>query len=274
MTSNAITVYTAIFGNYEGLVEQPAAVASDAKFVCFTDNADLVSTTWDIRVVEPALPYDSVRSARRVKILGFRELESDVSIWIDNRVILKVSPESLVQQFLSDNDIAIPSHDHRDSVHSEYREVMAAGLDSRQRVREQLQMMQRFAPRVLDETPLWTAIILRRRAGAVVFAMEKWWDQVAMFSRRDQLSCNFAMSTSKTRLRVIDIPNTESHLHQWLRADQLPKRNDVLYSQGSRYTFLQHLVDTLAGNSLIVKARNRMQRASWAIAANVKHKRD
>jgi len=41
------TIYTTIYGNYDTLKQQPDI---DANFVCFTDNPDLTSDQWEIRL--------------------------------------------------------------------------------------------------------------------------------------------------------------------------------------------------------------------------------
>lgn len=262
--SQSITVYTALYGDYESLVEQPIAASSSARFVCFTDNRDMKSDTWEVRYLAPPIPGDSVRSARKVKILGYQQLNAGTSIWIDNRVILKSRPEELVDAFLADAPVAMPTHDHRASVFEEFREVAAAGLDVPWRVREQLHNIRSQAPKVLDQPPLWTAILLRRDTPAVAAAMQLWWDHVALFSRRDQLSVNFAIHATGLRVRSIHIPNGESDIHVWLRADRLPKRNDVLYGRAFNYSLAAHVRDAALRGSLGVRLRNKLQRVRWA----------
>lgn len=260
MLNASITVYTALYGSYEKLVEQPISAHSNAKFICFTDDPDLCSDTWEIRVQEPALPHDSIRSARKVKILGFEDLDTDVSVWIDNRIVLKIRPERLVEMYLNDADLALPLHDHRLSVEAEFREVIAAGLDNRIKVREQLEFCTMIAPEVLSEAPLWTAIILRRKSLHLLTAMERWWDQVALFSRRDQLSVNYALKSAGLRVNTFHLPNMESEVHDWLRADKLPKRNDVLYNPGFHYSIGRHILDAVTGNRWSIRVRNKLQR--------------
>lgn len=49
-------VYTALLGRYEELNEQPTALNTDIPFICFTDDPNLVSETWQIHLVDPLFP--------------------------------------------------------------------------------------------------------------------------------------------------------------------------------------------------------------------------
>src|SRR5205823_4573179 len=48
-------VYTVLMGRYEPLLEQHVASHFDTDLVCFTDDGDASSATWEIRHVEPWL---------------------------------------------------------------------------------------------------------------------------------------------------------------------------------------------------------------------------
>jgi Glycosyltransferase len=92
----SLVVYTALFGAHEKLLEQGVAWSSSARFICFTDDASLTSSTWEIVHVEPLFPADPRRSQRDIKIRGHQLLhESDVWMYIDNTVRLTAPPEKL-----------------------------------------------------------------------------------------------------------------------------------------------------------------------------------
>ena len=62
-----MVVYTAITGNYDELVT-PSVINPKFDYVCFTDNPNLKSNCWDIRLMEES-ELDGIRKARRYKIL-------------------------------------------------------------------------------------------------------------------------------------------------------------------------------------------------------------
>ncbi|MBC7591354.1 MAG: hypothetical protein H7226_09980, partial [Salinibacterium sp.] len=55
-------VYCALVGGYEKLLEQPAALESSIPFICLTDDPELRSATWDVRLIESEFALDRVRS--------------------------------------------------------------------------------------------------------------------------------------------------------------------------------------------------------------------
>ena len=268
IATDRIVVYTALFGSYEALVEQPMAADSAVKFVCFTDDETLESDSWEVRLLRPTVPWDSTRMARKSKILGYREFEeAEATLWIDNRVILREPPEVVVNSLLAEADIAMPLHDHRSSVADEFTAVLRAGFDEPHRVREQLHFISAVMPVVLHEVPLWTAIVARRRTPEVDRAMDTWWDLVMRHSRRDQLSANYAVRDADVRINKFSLPNVESHMHTWLRIEALPKRKDVLFSRGWKYTLAMHLRDALSVNRYSIAIRTRVRK----LASRVRH---
>ncbi|MBW9111850.1 glycosyltransferase domain-containing protein [Microbacterium ureisolvens] len=216
-------MYTALIGQYDGLIEQPVAATSTADFICFTDDPDLTSETWEIRRVERAFPQDPVRSARMYKILGHDSLdEYDVTLYIDASVLLRRSPEQIVEDWLTDGlDIALSSHGYREQLVDEFDEVVRLQYDDRSRVYEQLMDYSVEYPEVLEARPLWTGMLVRRRTPAVASAMRVWADHVLRYSRRDQLSVLVALRSKDVAVRVLDIDNFDSPDHEW---PVIPKR--------------------------------------------------
>ncbi|MDF2560587.1 MAG: hypothetical protein K0R99_2033 [Microbacterium sp.] len=212
-----ICVYTALIGQYDGLIEQPVAASSTADFICFTDDPELTSQTWEIRRVERALPQDPVRSARMYKILGDGSLDDyEVTLYIDASVLLRGSPEQVIEEWLADgDDIALSSHGYREQLVDEFDEVVRLQYDDRARVYEQLMDYAVEYPDVLEARPLWTGMLVRRRTPAVAAAMRVWADHVLRYSRRDQLSVLVALRSDDIAVRVLDVDNFDSPNHQW-----------------------------------------------------------
>lgn len=212
----SICVFTAVFGRYDSIVEQPVAQRSGARFVCFTDDPALTSETWEIRLVEPTFAADPVRSARMQKILGPHvDFDFTVSLYIDASVRLRATPEELVAAWLTDDvDMALPVHSYRENLIDEFDEVIRLNYDDRARVYEQLSDYAEASPDVLEARPHWTAILIRRNREPVARAMRVWADHVLRYSRRDQLSVMAALG-GDIAYRSIDIDNFGSPFHQW-----------------------------------------------------------
>lgn len=237
-----LCVYTALFGRYEAPNPQPMARGSRHRWICFTDDPELRSDDWEIVVVEPAFPLDAHRSSREVKVLGHHLVhEFSTSLWIDNSVILEADPGRLVDEWLGDAAIAFAVHSYRDTVLDEFLVVLDDQLDDPSRILEQLDHYARARPDVLDERPLWGGVIARRTTDSVAVPMRTWWNQLVRYSRRDQLSVNYALAGVEGVARI-SIDNFKSPLHRWPVA---PERRGAMRTWNSSATIRRPLGDAV-----------------------------
>lgn len=209
-------VYTVLFGGYEELNEQPIAAESNVPFICFTDDENLRSSSWEIRIVQPTFPLDLVRSQRELKILGHPSLaDVDESLYVDNSVTLKVLPETILDDWLESHDFGLSQHSYRDRVIDEFDEVVALNYDEPGRVNEQLLHYAELYPDVIQQKPYWNAILARRHTDLVRQTMTLWFNHVLRFSRRDQLSINVAIASTGIEANGVPIDNWNSDIHTW-----------------------------------------------------------
>jgi hypothetical protein len=154
-----VCVYTTLLGNYERINEQHVAAGLQIPFICLTDDPDLRSESWQMRVVQPVFPTDPVRSQRDMKIRPHVYLpEFARSLYIDNSVILKQPPHRLFEiGAASPEGFVMPHHSFRQTVHDEFLEVAQLGLDDNDRVFEQLNNRS-----IIDREPASLASDVRR----------------------------------------------------------------------------------------------------------------
>lgn len=217
-STKSMCLYTGIFGGYEKLNELEGEVAaSKIKKICFTDDPDLTSSTWEIRVVKPAFPLDSVRSQRMIKVNPHKFLkEYKNSIYIDNTVRLLIDPIKIIKKFCGSSNISLPVHSYRNSVYEEFFEVAQTGLDDSARIFEQLNHYQIICPDSLHRKPYWAGFIVRNHMdNDVIKIMEEWYGQILRYSRRDQLSLVYSEIMSGAKINKIELDNFESDFHQW-----------------------------------------------------------
>lgn len=208
--------YTALIGSHDLLAEQPTAATSQCRYICFTDDPELVSSSWEVVLVDRRFSLDHVRSARRLKILGHDLLEEfDESLWIDAKVLLVEKPETILDDWLAEHDVAIPWHSYRADLVDEFRAVVTDNLDEPTRVWEQLAHYELSHPDLLDQRPLWTGIMARRRGAELTRVMTTWYEEVLRYSRRDQLSVQVALSGSGLSVQHPELNNFGSPLHRW-----------------------------------------------------------
>ncbi|HET6168387.1 MAG TPA: glycosyltransferase domain-containing protein [Marmoricola sp.] len=252
-------VYTALFGGYERLVEQPLATSTDIPFICLTDDPGITSETWEVRVVEPALACDPARSSRYPKILGDPlATQFDETLWIDNRVLLEEDPGVVLDQMLGNADIGVLQHSFRETVVAEFDEVARLGLDEPARIYEQLIHYAETKPHILDEPPFWGAIIARRWTPEVRGAMRVWMDHVLRYSRRDQLSFRYALD-ELDRVEAFPLDNVRSPWHTWITDVATIDRKATMRANAFRTSIRAPLAAAAEAGAEVASLRTRLE---------------
>jgi len=179
-------VYTAIFGQYDRLIE-PIVHGNDIDYVCFTDNPSLASDTWRIQAFEPYLPGDTVRSARLHKICPHRFLgQYEYSLYIDGNMRLREVPN--VVAMLNGKTLAMERHRKRKCLYAEAEVCKERQLDRRTVIDQQIDAYRRMG--FPENAGLYASYMIGRRHNdrKLMILSEKWWEHVCLFSRRDQIS--------------------------------------------------------------------------------------
>ena len=162
-------VFTTLIGRYKQLNEQPTARQSEVPYLCLTDDPELRSETWQVRLVSTALELDPIRSQRDLKIRPHLHLaDFERSLYIDNGVRLTVPAEEVFALVPAEAPLAMVPHSFRERVLDEFLAVAELGLDDQGRIFEQLNHYQLSAPEILDERPWWTGFLVRDHVGRLV----------------------------------------------------------------------------------------------------------
>lgn len=217
MSHRTRCVYTVLVGRYEALNEQPVARESGVPFICLTDDPSLRSETWEVRRIDLLFRLDAVRSQREIKLRPHKYLpEFSSSLYIDNSVILTEPPESVFERYAPASGLALVHHSYRSSVIDEFQAVHEAGQDDSARIIEQLNHYALSRPEVLEQRPFWGGIQIRDHENqAVRDFLDAWQSHVLRYSRRDQLSVNYAMAEAGFAPDVIEVDNFKSWFHTW-----------------------------------------------------------
>lgn len=185
-------VYTVLTGAYDPLSNPFPEGATGFERICFTDDPNLVSSNWDVVLLEDSA-LDTARESRRPKLLPHRFLEAfEWSLYLDNNVRLKVNPVDIRNDYASsDTRFVCFSHPWRSCIYDEAEEVIRLGIESERRVREQMDYYRSkgFPP---NYGLIAGGVILRRHSeDHLVNVSEEWFEHVLRFSKRDQLSFNY-----------------------------------------------------------------------------------
>jgi len=189
---NKFVVYTALFGNYDDLID-PKEDYNGCDFVCFTDQKHLNSDIWEIRIIEDIdLPLNMMN--RRYKILSHLFLsEYDQSLYVDTNISIIGNPFDLVKKHLNKYNFVMPKHFERDCIYQESQECL---IDGKSKFNETIKQMKSYKN---EGYPLnfglgENNIILRKHNEATIIRiMNDWWDEINTRTKRDQLSLGYVL---------------------------------------------------------------------------------
>lgn len=245
-------VYTVLTSAYEEFNSQPfVAKGTNLPFICFTDSDMKAPNGWEFRKIKPIFPQDPVRSQREIKIRPHRYLpEYDGSLYLDNSVLLKSDPSLLIDK-VGDKIFSLPFHSFRKDLLSEFYEVLVAGLDYSERILEQFGHYYKTNPSLMQSRPYFTGILLRHHNDLrmIEFA-EAWGAQVNRYSRRDQLSINYALSSTELQPENLNVDCFNSWLHAWPNTRNRKDSRRVASQSNGFQEERQKLYELVKNNSL------------------------
>jgi hypothetical protein len=217
-----LVVYTALVGPKEQLNNPldglPAGATSDLDldFVCVTDNRALRSDVWRF-VYLPTGHLPPEKLSRRPKALPHDYFaDAEYSLYIDNTVTLRRLPQA--SDLVTEGPYLFRAFRHatRSTLQQEADAVAMLGYDDISTICAQLDF---YASRVAldDITPLTTATVLLRshhhetvrRFGTL------WWESLLAFSKRDQLSIDFALQQAGAQIDYLPGATHDSELVHW-----------------------------------------------------------
>ena len=236
--------------------------ALSTQFIVFSDHYFTPPVGWRLVVVSPILPHDLPRSSRDPKIRPHLYLPDVTrSLYIDASVSLLGDPEELWRSLVPSPEVSIGvmRQTSRSNVSAEFDAVIDLSLDSSHRVEELRALYREEYPGELEREVLWGGIIARRHHDpSVTAAMETWLHMVLRYSRRDQLSLPFIMSTISAEKKFIaEIDNRKSKFHRWPHVrllksaeyfqEMFPSQERHSLEPNSRVKLLEHELDRVRG---------------------------
>lgn len=199
-----ICVYTCIAGNYDNLneVKNPE---KNIDYYCFTNNKNLKSKTWKIVQIDND-GLDDCRLARKIKILGHPTVNSyDIAVWSDADVIWKKDISLFIDTYFKDTSLAIPKHQERNTIYDEAVTCLRVRKDSKEIIEKTLEYYKTIGYPDANGLCASTVYIKKPNDPIVKKAMECWFDMIKNYSRRDQLSFNYAVWKCQLDFKYIDI---------------------------------------------------------------------
>ena len=127
MTKYSVLTYN--FGNYDSQVLEIKEKSPNAEYVYVTDNPNVKSDTWDVKVVKNRWLNDIFRICWEVRYNPFNYVTNDIVVRIDGSVEVLRSLDPLVGYFDTRGyDMAVMPHPQCNNVYEEYyRWVVSRG---------------------------------------------------------------------------------------------------------------------------------------------------
>lgn len=198
-----ITVYTAIFGSYDNLLE-PVLVNPNVRYICFTDNENITSDIWEVHCVKRQYECPIIES-RMYKILPHLFIEDEYSIWVDANIRLLVDPLQYVNCYLGNNDFLLVPHGERDCI---YEEAAICITLHRASTKDLVNQMKAYMDEGCPEHVglFWGGMLVRRHHAAQIKNFDElWWKEFLTYSKRDQVSLGYLLWKKELPISLCDI---------------------------------------------------------------------
>jgi len=202
---DSLVIYTAISGGYDFLRPVPSTL-SDVKFVCFMDDvsAPFLKEGWEVRPF-PLPALDQVRRCREVKIRPHRYFpEYRYSLWLDaNILITEHARAQLTDLIVGCQALSTFAHPYRTCIYEECAKCIEDGKDDPGLInawRRYINGLGYPAGSGLIESGV---MFRSHHEPSVIKITELWWECISAYSRRDQLSFNYAAWASGFQYSVM-----------------------------------------------------------------------
>lgn len=224
-------IYTCITGNYDKLIELPklansANPANQWQCVCFTDNPELKSSTWEIRPL--VFAEMSAKKNHRWHKINSHILfpDADKCVYIDGNMELKNTVGIFLTMYFKGGFLTC-KHPHRTDVLQEAEAIIRLNKDTSEIVHPFIDSL--IGINGMPSRLFENGFIIRDNTNQKVIEInECWWQLLKNGSHRDQLTLPFAdmmtgskIQTTSTSYRnmIIKIhkhtPNIEGNFKIW-----------------------------------------------------------
>ena len=212
-----MVVYTVITYGYDNLIE--VKPEEGVKFICFTDNKELKSNSWEIRPIpgwtETIPPNKKQRILKLCPHLLFPDEE--ISVYVDGNVQILAPITDYVNECLGKGcDVCVPQHPSRNCLYQEAVTCAEIKKDTAKNILPQIYRLRDIgfpAKFGLYETNI---MFRKHNTPDCIRLMEKWALWLLIGSHRDQLSFTYAIW--ETGVKVHALPKTTKR-SKWFKTD-------------------------------------------------------
>ena len=188
---NELGVYTAFTGDYDSLKE-PDFVDDNTRYVCFTQNPDLKSDTWEIIQMEDST-LDDNRIAKQYKVFPNKYFpDNKYSFWLDGSFKIVGSIREYVYKYINSPMLTVV-HPERDCIFDEALSSIQFPRYSNYTILKQVEKYRNEGMPNHYGLPVLGAIFRQHNDPVIVDLMNQWWEEIINYTNQDQLSFTYLM---------------------------------------------------------------------------------
>jgi hypothetical protein len=198
-------VYTAIFSAYDTL-KDPLFVDKNVDYICFTDQEYLESSIWKIIQVERDLRFSAKMQAERYKILPHVFLRNyETSVWVDASLTIKASIIEYITQYNKTSEILLFPHPERICIYDEAAVCMLSGKDDKNVIIQQIARYYNEGYKTNSGLFCGGVLVRNHNNPEVIKVMELWYEEIKLYSERDQISLPFVLNKMEQDIDLCDL---------------------------------------------------------------------
>ena len=186
-------IYTSVVGNFD-LLLAPSVVEPRFDYVVFCEDTDAaIPPPWQRRPLTRRERNARMTSRWHKFHPHLLFPDHDLSLYIDGNVRLTAPVSALIDQMSAAGPIALFRHAERDCAYAEAEIVKRYRLDDCSIVDSQMAYYRALGYPAKSGLHISTVQIRRHQDPRLAAFLDDWWQQVKIFSHRDQLSLDFML---------------------------------------------------------------------------------
>lgn len=234
-----LVVYTAFTGNYDSLKE-PEFIDENTRYVCFAQNPDLTSDTWEIIQMDDST-LDDNRIAKQYKVFPHKYFpDNEYSFWIDGSFKLIGSIREYVYKYINSPMLTVV-HPERDCIFDEANSSIQFPRYSNYTIGKQVGKYRNDGMPFHYGLPSLGALFRKHNDSSVISLMDKWWEEIINYTNQDQLSFtylawknNFHPSVAREYIWFNDYWTKQDDYHHKVELDDyITSRNLIKSLEGN-----------------------------------------
>ncbi|MCI9298007.1 MAG: DUF616 domain-containing protein [Lachnospiraceae bacterium] len=206
-----VVVYTAITGEYD-ILNEPEQICSNVRYICFTDNRNVKSKSWEIRYVNNNL--DNRLLAKHIKLFPEEYFDDcETSIWVDGKFQVLRDLRDVIDLYSGESPVLCFPHFERACIYDEAATCIYHGIGVKEDILRQISHYYLEGYPIDNGLYEMGCFIRRYGDGRLRALMDSWWQEIIKYSYRDQIS--FPYVCRKHDL-LPDICNEDLYNNKWL----------------------------------------------------------